>query len=270
MNWRTTDMCYDISFTVDIRVLGDYFPDLIFDEQFSFDFDAGVHIIGHAYGNHPILFRNRDDQQLHCRLMEWGCVPFYVKDIKTFVRQRAGMLNARSERILGDESSYWYKIRNRRCLIPVNGVYEHRAIKGWKKKVPYFITLRDQEMFFLPGLYSVTEVPDTDTGEMISLYSFTLITRGANATMKTIHNDGENRFRMPLFLPRSLSEKWVSKETMTVEEYQEILDYEMPSENLEALPVYTIRSAKARPDNKAKNEAWEWEKLPALGEMNPE
>ena len=126
-------MCYDISFQVNIKELADYFPDLIFDDQMSMDFE-GTHIIGHAFGEHPIIYRNREDQLLHCKLMEWGCIPFYVKDEKQFLRQRASMLNARSERVLDDEKSYWYKIRNRRCLIPVTGIYEHRAIKGWKKK----------------------------------------------------------------------------------------------------------------------------------------
>ncbi|MFX8477668.1 SOS response-associated peptidase family protein, partial [Acinetobacter baumannii] len=76
--------------------------------------------------------------------MEWGVIPFYVKEESAFIRQRASMLNARSERILDDKTSYWNKIRNRRCLIPVSGIYEHRAIKGWKKKVPYFISIKDE------------------------------------------------------------------------------------------------------------------------------
>ncbi|HLA58645.1 MAG TPA: SOS response-associated peptidase family protein, partial [Puia sp.] len=162
----------------------------------------------------------------------------------------------------------WFKIRNRRCLIPVNGMYEHRAIKGWKKKVPYFIRLKDQPMLFLPGLYSVADLPDLETGEIIKRYTFTLITRNANDVMANIHNDGDNRSRMPLFLPKYLSDKWVSEE-LSAEEYKDILDFEMPSDQMIYHPVFTIRSAKPRPDDKLKNEYWEWEKLPALGEMNP-
>src|SRR5947207_10425164 len=107
------------------------------------------------------------------------------------------MLNARSERILDDSKSYWFKIRNRRCLIPVTGIYEHREIAGWKKKVPYFVQLRDQEMFFIPGLYSVAELPNKETGEMIKLFTHTLITRDANSVMRDIHNGGDNKGRMP-------------------------------------------------------------------------
>ncbi len=264
-------MCYDISFTVHVNQLSDYFPDLIFDMQLDIDFDAtlGAHILGHAYGEHPIIYMNQEDKKLHCRPMEWGVIPFYTKDEKAFVRQRASMLNARSERILDDKTSYWYKIRNRRCLIPVNGIYEHRGIKGWKKKVPYFIKLKEQDMFFLPGLYSVAELPDTGTGEMIKRWTYTIITRDANAIMRDIHNDGDNRGRMPLFLPFELSKKWVSEE-LSEEVYREILGFEMPAEELDNWPVYTIRSPKLRPDDKIKTEPWEWELLPALGEMNPD
>ena len=262
-------MCYDIAFTVKIAQLTDYFPDLVFDSQIDIDFDAAVHIIGHSYGQHPIIYRHRDDQQLHCRLMEWGVIPFYVKDEAKFLRQRATMLNARSERILGDDKSYWYKIRNRRCLIPVSGIYEHRAVKGWKKKVPYFIKLKEQPMFFIPGLYSVAELPDLETGEMIQRYTYTLITRNANEVMRQIHNDGDNKGRMPLLLPFELSREFL-QDDLSAERYQEILDFELPSEALDYWPVFTIRSPKSRPDDKPKNEYWEWEKLPELGTANPD
>ncbi len=261
-------MCYDVSFTVNIKQLSDYFPDLIFDDQIEINFEAAIHVVGHAYGNHPIIYVNRDDLKLHCRLMEWGVIPFWVKDESAYLRQRATMLNARSERILGDEKSYWYKIRNRRCLIPVSGIYEHRAIKGWKKKVPYFVKSINEQIIFLPGLYSAVELPDKETGEIIKRYTYTLITRAANKVMSQIHNDGENSFRMPLFLPFELSKKWLH-EDLSNEEFKAILDYEIPSDDLEYYPVYTIRSAKERPDQKPKNEYYEWDKLPALGEMNP-
>ena len=262
-------MCYDISFTINITELTEYFPDLIFDAQIQINFDATIHIIGHDYGSHPIIYTNRQDQLPHCRLMEWGCIPYYVKEEKQFIRQRASMLNARSERILTDEKSYWNKIKNRRCLIPVTGTYEHREVKGWKKKVPYFIRLKGQPVFFIPGLYSVSDLPDPETGELIKRWTYTLITRDANEVMKMIHNGGDNKYRMPLFLPLELSKEWIN-EGLTPDRYKEILDFELPADQLQYHPVYTIRSPKLRPDNKLKHEYWEWEKLPALGEMNPE
>ena len=54
-------MCYDVSFTVEIKQLSDYFPDLIFDEQLEINFD-GTHIIGHLYQAQAIIYRNNDDK----------------------------------------------------------------------------------------------------------------------------------------------------------------------------------------------------------------
>ena len=250
-------MCYDISFTIKIGQLSDYFPDLIFDDQIEMNFEP-IHIIGHNYGNHPIIYKNREDEKLHCRLMEWGCIPFYVKDENTYKKQRATMLNARSERILEDHKSYWYKIKNRRCLIAMTGFYEHREIKGIKKKIPYFINLKDQETFFLPGLYSVTELPNKETGEVEKRYSFALITRAANKLMEQIHNGGVNKHRMPLMLTFELSKKWVSEE-LNEDNYKQILDYEMPAQNMEYKTVFSIRTTAEREDGKAKNELYEWE-----------
>jgi putative SOS response-associated peptidase YedK len=250
-------MCYDISFTVNIRQLSDYFPDLIFDEQIEMTFEP-VHIIGHSYGEHPIIYKIKEDEKLHCKLMEWGCIPFYIKDEDAYKKQRATMLNARSERILEDNKSYWYKIKNRRCLIPMTGFYEHREVKGLKKKVPYFICLKDQETFFLPGLYSVTELPNKETGEVEKRFTFTLITRAANKLMEQIHNGGANKHRMPLMLTYKLSKKWVEEE-ISEADYKEILAYEMPVENMHYHSVYSIRTTEERPDEKAKNELYEWE-----------
>ncbi len=256
-------MCYDVSFKVEIRQLVDYFPDLVFDEQISIDFEKAVHIMAHAYGLHPVVYQNRDDGGLHCRLMEWGCIPFYVKDENTFKKSRLTMLNARSERILDDSKSYWYKIRNRRCLMPVTGIYEHREVKGWKKKVPYLVQLKNQPLFFIPGLYSVAELPDLQTGEMQKRYTFTIITRAANSLMQQIHNGGDNKGRMPLFVPLHLAINWL-KEDLTADEYKKILDFEMPSDALEYHTVNTIRSPKARADEKPKDTPFVWAGLPEL------
>jgi putative SOS response-associated peptidase YedK len=263
-------MCYDVSFSTTIESIHDYFPQLIHDDQININFDAAVHIIGHTFGNHAIIYRSQEDSLPHLRLMEWGCIPFYEKNIPAFTKGfRKNMLNARSERILEDTKSYWHKVRNRRCLIPVNGIYEHRKIPGWKNKVPYYVKLKDEKMFFLPGLYSVTDNVDTETGEASKRWSYTLITRGANSVMKLIHNDGDNKWRMPLFLPFDMAKEWLSHD-LSPERYKEILDFEMPAESLDYWPVFTVRSPKPRPDEKRKDELYEWPGLPSLEEMQPE
>ena len=63
--------------------------------------------------------------------------------------------------------------------------------------------------------------------------------------------------------PFEQSKKWL-EEDLTPEDYKAILDFEMPSEEMNYIPVYTIRSHKMRPDDKAKNEYYKWENLPEL------
>lgn len=256
-------MCFDLSFLAKLAAIVEQFPAIEFDEQIQINYDSSIHIVAHAFGEHPIIYQNREDQLLHVKLMEWGSIPYYIKNEKEFLKQRNNMLNARSERILSDSSSYWFKIRNRRCLIPVTGIYEHRKIEKWTKKVPYFIHQKNTEIFYLPGLYSVAELPNKETGELEKRWTYTLITRSANELMKQIHNDGDNKWRMPLFLPIDLAKEWVASE-LSVERMQAIINFELPATDLEAWPVYTIRSAKERPDAKRKNESFVWKDLPEL------
>jgi putative SOS response-associated peptidase YedK len=168
------------------------------------------------------------------------------------------MLNARSERILEDKNSYWHKIRNRRCLVPIDGFYEHRKVQGFKNKIPYYITVKKQPLFFLPGLYSVVELPDKQTGELLRRFTFTIITRAANSLMQQIHNDGDNKGRMPLLLPFEKAKKWMEEE-LTPEAYQKIINFEMNQDELNYNTVFSIRTNKLRPDGKRKNEPFQWE-----------
>ena len=201
--------------------------------------------------------------------MEWGVIEFYRKE-EPDTKRRTGMLNIRSERILDDPKSYWYKIQNRRCLIPVTGIYEHREVKGWKKKVPYHVRPKDQPMFFLPALYSVAEIVDKQTGELVKRWTFGLPTTKANEVMRNIHNHGDNKWRMPQMVPFKMAMEFL-QDDLTIERYREILNYQIASEDLDYYPTDTIRTSKPRADGKPKNAPYDWDgKLPPLGEMNPE
>jgi putative SOS response-associated peptidase YedK len=174
---------------------------------------------------------------------------------------RSSMCNIRSEKIL-DRASYWYRIRTNRCLIPIKGFYEHRAIKGWKSKVPYYIELKDRELFCLPGLYAYAPLPDLETGEVRGTYA--PVTRAANSVMRQIHNDGDNAFRMPLLLPKELEMKWLQPD-LTDAELQDILSYEMPADQLDYRTVWTIRTTKPHPQQGKKTDLFNWPNLPPLG-----
>jgi len=257
-------MCYDIRFHTDILQTKIAFPDLIDDVKTHPSKDSLIHVEGHRIPDYYAIYSYENTP--HLSTMEWGVDPLYISDPKERRARRAGMLNARSERILDDPKSYWYRLKDNRCLIPVTGIYEHRHINGWKTKVPYLIRQKDDGIFYIPGLYQLKDEVDTTTGEIYSTGSYTMITRPANTLMQGIHNSGENKHRMPLFIPQDIAYNWIDPAFTDV---RSILNYEMPSENLDYQTVYSIRGAKDRPDHKDKDAEWTWPNLPPLGNDDP-
>lgn len=260
-------MCWDISLHTDIEILKEKFPqisDYRSDKDMDIRYYENVQAI--TFPDYPIIYREKESGDLGLRYMEWGVLPTYIKDPKEQADRRRNQVNVRSERILGDKKSAWYRLRNQRCLIPVSGTYEHRAIKGWKKKVPYYIAEKDREIFYVPGLYQWHESVDED-GVVETVGSFGMLTRAANSLMADIHNDGPNKHRMPLFLPPELEKEWLSD--IQEIDMASIVSFEMPEENLIAYPVYTLRGYPERPDGKHRYEPFEWNGLPPLGEDDP-
>jgi putative SOS response-associated peptidase YedK len=252
-------MCYDISFSSTIELITDYLPDISIECLLEINFDSTLHVQAQEYRQYPIIMF--EDGKYRLRAFEWGVIADYMDTPEKIVKNRNSMCNARSEKILDDERSYWRRIRHQRCLIPVTGIFEHREIKGWRNKVPYFVKVKDRPIFCIPGLYNYAPVPGT--GEAIG--TFTLITRAANEVMKMIHNSGENAFRMPLFLPNKEMElRWL-KQDLTDKEMREILSYELPSTTLDYHTVWTIRTTKPHPTGGRKIDPYKWPKLPELG-----
>jgi putative SOS response-associated peptidase YedK len=253
-------MCYDVSFSTRYELITDYIPDLVIDRQIQINFDHLPHVQAQAHRKFPVIIF----EDAHYKLLpfEWGVIPDYMNTPEKIKKGRASMCNARSEKIVEDKRSYWHRIRKKRCLIPVTGFFEHREVKGWKNKVPYYIHLKEGPIFCLAGLYHYPQVADPETGEVTG--TFTVITRPANALMAQIHNGGENAFRMPLLLPKELEIKWLLPD-LSDEEMNEIMGFEMAPEEMEYTPVYTIRTTKERPDGKGKLDAFAWPGLPPLG-----
>jgi putative SOS response-associated peptidase YedK len=258
-------MCYDISFTTSVENIADYIPEVKDDiEQLSLNFEPVDHVLAHSFKKHPVATLENGTPRL--RLFEWGVIADYMNTPEKVKQQRYMMCNARSEKIVNDKKSYWHRIRRQRCLVPVNGIFEHREVKGWKSKVPYYVHLKDRGLFCIPGLYSYSPIPDAETGEVRG--TFSLITRSANAVMRNIHNCGDNAFRMPLFLTEDLERQWLQP-NLNEADMNSILKFEMPDSALDYHSVYTIRTTKPRPDEKLKNAPYAWPGLPPLGQDSP-
>lgn len=224
-----------MSFFSNIKLIADY---LNIKPGTEIAFQPTYHAVAQSYTTWPVVIN--EDGELKIRLFEWGLVADYMNTPEKIREYRPSMVNARSEKMTTDKRSVWYRLRNQRCLVFSTGFFEHRDI-GAKKKLPYFIHVKNETLFCFAGLYNYAPQPNPETGELIG--TFSIITRPANDLMSKIHNSRANSHRMPLVLTKELALKWISHQ-LTEQEITDIAGFEFPSANLEAWPVHTIRTRK--------------------------
>lgn len=223
-----------MSFFSNIKLISDY---LHIPDTGNISFEPTYHRVAQAFGKWPVVI---NEDGLKIKLFEWGLIADYMNTPEKIKEYRSSMANARSEKIINDKRSVWHRIRKNRCLVFTTGFFEHRDI-GMKKKLPYFIKVKDENIFCLAGLYNYSPLPDLETGEAIG--TFSVITRPGNPLLVKIHNDGPTSHRMPLILTKQLAVKWL-KEDLSDEELESIIGFEYPETDLEAWPVNTIRTRK--------------------------
>ena len=120
--------------------------------------------------------------------MRWGLVPQWAKS------DRVGysMINARAETLSEKRTFKQPFLSGQRCLVPSTGFYE------WHDKVPFFIHLKDRDLFSMAGLFVTRMDGEHETK------SFTIITTTPNAVVTPIHD------RMPVILDRDEEHEWLS------------------------------------------------------------
>jgi putative SOS response-associated peptidase YedK len=162
------------------------------------EFEAIYHGNGFSFRQWPVITSQSPDR---IQLFNWGLIPLWTKTIDDAKKNRINTLNARSETVF--EKPSFRSISAKRCLIPSTGFYEWREYN--KVKYPYFITLKDEPIFSMAGLYENWQ--DRATGEVFN--TFSIITCSANPLMAKIHNAKE---RMPVILPRENEMLWLRDE----------------------------------------------------------
>ncbi|MCB9240953.1 MAG: SOS response-associated peptidase [Flavobacteriales bacterium] len=195
----------------------------------------------HASGfQHPWLLvypQHEPDLPILCR---WGLIPNWVKDDETLQRIQNQTLNARGETIF-EKSSFRHSARMKRCLIYVDGFFEHHEFNG--KKYPFHIARKDGEPMILGGLWS--EWTDRDTGEVLKTCS--IVTTEANPMMAQIHNNPKlPEPRMPVILPEEQADDWLIDWRGDLETAKLMdLMHPYPQEELTAYPVQRLRGKEA-------------------------
>lgn len=138
----------------------------------------------------PII---RDISPDKIELATWGFLPKWMAE-----KNKLGFINARAETIF-EKPTFKKAIQSQRCLIPADSFFE------WKKtgdgKVPYRISLKDNELFSFGGIWTEW-IDDKDVNHI----TYSIITTDPNELVEKIHE------RMPLILPRDEEVKWLDND----------------------------------------------------------
>jgi putative SOS response-associated peptidase YedK len=167
--------------------------------------------------------------------MEWGLVPSWADDRSDFE-----FINARAETVR-EKRSFADAYESRRCLVPADGFYEWTDLGGESGKQPYRVTVGDDELFAMAGLYERWTPPQTQTGlgdfgggsepdsDPDPVETFTVLTTEPNDTVADLHH------RMAVILDRDEEETWLAGDP---DEVESLLD-PYPDEPMRTYPVST-------------------------------
>ena len=219
-------MCYDIAYlTRKIKVYEKRFNASYGDKPFI----PMYHTNGFDHMEVPVI-TGQDPEQI--KLFVWGLIPAWAKDRTQVVKIQNSTLNAR-DNTLFEKPSYKAAARGRRCLVVVDGFYDHHWKNG--KSYPYFIKLKSGEPFAMGGIWERWERDD-----MIR-YSVSIITTDPNPLMAHIHNrpKASENPRMPFMVRPELESTWI-KEGLDPKEILDLIG-PYPEEALEAYTVPRLR-----------------------------
>lgn len=183
-------------FTVNINIVREELERRYGRELIDHDsYRPGYYYHAFALPRLPVVCSGRESG---IQLFRWGLIPSWVSSEAEAEEIMTKTFNARSETIFS-KPSFRDSFRSRRCLIPVRGFFEWQHHGG--RKVPWYITLRDEDIFSLAGIWDSWSVSDG-----ITLNTFSVVTTRANELMEEIHN---TKKRMPVILPASAEELWI-------------------------------------------------------------
>jgi len=186
--------------------------------------EENYHITGFFNPEQLIITSDKDIQEFR-----WGLIPFWVKNNEAAEKIKKGTVNARSETVF-EKPSFRSPITHNRCLIPSTGYYEYHENEDGTK-TPYFIYLKEQEIFSFAGIYDVWRNPDTGKEE----FTFSMLITEANELTRWVHNSGNNPYRMPVIIPEKNEESWLNAK-LTKEEIKEFFK-PYPADEMAAYPV---------------------------------
>jgi putative SOS response-associated peptidase YedK len=127
----------------------------------------------------------------HFRLMRWGLLPAWVKDVGKFTL----LINARAETV-NEKPAFKNAMKRRRCLIPADGYYEWQASETRKR--PHFIHRRDGGPIGLAGLAETWIGPNGEELDTVAI-----VTAPASADLAVLLH------RVPVTIAADDFERWL-------------------------------------------------------------
>ncbi|GLU56391.1 hypothetical protein Dfri01_58520 [Dyadobacter frigoris] len=235
---------------------------------------------GFAYGQSAVLKPNDVKSNFEIVQMEWGFIPSYLSTREDVKKMRSGYkeangkyhpplttLNAKGEELLlidpftKKPKMYRKAALERRCLVLSTGFYEWRHVYPKNKrtgeplktavKYPYYISLKDQEYFYMAGIWQPWT--DRQTGEQVN--TMAIVTTDANYIMKQVHN---SKNRMPTILGDELAWEWMMDD-ISEERITEIATSQYPAKLMQAYSIEKEFRASVEPTT-----AFTYEELPPL------
>jgi putative SOS response-associated peptidase YedK len=209
---------------------------------------------GFSYSNWPII--KGSAQNFTIENAHWELIAPWVKTSQEVQagREKFNTLNATAERLL-ESKLFKPAALNNRCLVLSSGFYEWRHYKpaGAKKEIayPYFISLKEQPLFYMAGIYQPWT--DKETGETMD--TFSIVTTKANVLMEQIHN---KKKRMPTILNEAQATEWISP-NVSESKIMELASFSIDESIMSA---YTLDKGFRTASNPM--ETFEYHDLPAL------
>jgi putative SOS response-associated peptidase YedK len=152
-----------------------------------------------------------------------GADPSWAKDTKI----ASNLNNARADTV-ATKPAFRAALKRKRCLIPVDGFYEWKAIPGQKTKQPYLICVRDVSAFAFAGLWEHWTNP-----EGVRVDSCSIITTDANELMQQVHH------RMPVIVDPADYGRWLDRDQQDPKGVVDLLK-PFPAERMQLVALSTL------------------------------
>ena len=144
-----------------------------------------------------VIRRNHKTGEVSLAPLRWGLIPHWCTDLAGGRKP----INAKCETI-ATLPTFRDAYRHRRCIVPVDGVFEWKAVKGQRAKQPYAIAMKDGTPFGIAGIWENWKEPASSEW----IRTFAIITTDANDLVADIHD------RMPVILAPADYVRWLSDE----------------------------------------------------------